>query len=356
MTAFRVLLASSTLILAAACSKPADGVQHGSDDFFITVASADWKTPFTLALDDDSREACEEALSRAVCETEASTREIQSGLERVVCNANSKRHLPAMMSIVDELPERLRPSLCSVYRVFISDNIPSTAFASPITKPGSKEPAGAYIGVRKSTFLQQPTARALVTWKEQMAFGGSQEFLSNDPDLIQIDYGLKTTLTSDGLFYVLVHELGHLIDFNNAVSARGCANPARCRPRAGSFAALSWLNDRQPMTEGTFALRDLFCFYGCAKHLPAEKAKDVYESLPKSAFITTYSGMNPVEDFAEFFTWNLMIKHKSPNLRYKVPGQAVISMMPALRANPRIARKLDYVDRLWSSPTLKIRN
>jgi hypothetical protein len=234
-----------------------------------------------------------------------------------------------------ELPAELRSEFCSVYRVFISDNIASTAFAGAIRSERG-EIKGTYIGLRKSTFLKQPTSQEIITWKEQLAFGGSERFLSNNPALVQIDYRITTSvLKTDGLFYVLVHELGHLIDAKLRINT------------ATDWPSLSWTPWDEPLDETTFAYRDDFCFYGCAKPIPVHRAPEVYNSLTKSGFITTYSAMSPTEDFAEFFAWYVMIRFKSPIYRIQIPGQPDIDMNPTFTQNALYAAKLKFIDTLW---------
>ena len=346
--------------LATGCSKQSAATPAEAQDFFTTVVPANWQAEFTLG--GNTLADCEKSLSQAVCETDASTQDIQVNLTGVQCSANSKNYLPTLMKIVGEMPERLRPSICSVYRLFISDNIPSTAFASPILNSATGRMQGAYIGSRKSTFLQQPSISALATWKEQLVFGGSEQFLSNDPQLVQLDYGLKTSMSGrDGLFYVLVHELGHLIDFNNTINQTDCGNGlnsrnSECRPLAGTWGTMSWEKTSTPLAGFEYYMREFFCFYDCDSHVDIKNATSIYQSMQQSAFLTSYSGVNPMEDFAEFWAWYVMIHYKDPHFKITVPGGAEIDMNLAFTQNPKIMRKLEYIDRLWNLPNLKIRN
>ena len=357
-----VFALSTFLALGSGCTKQPNAASAEAHDFFATVAPANWKANVALISTGNDLADCEQSLGQAVCETDASSDEIQSNLLGVQCSSNSKQYLPTLMKIVREMPERIRPSICSVYRLFISDNIASTAYASPILSSITGEIQGAYIGSRKSTFLRQPSIQALATWKEQLVFGGSQNFLSYDPRLVQISYGLKTTVVdNDALFYVLVHELGHLIDFKNSINQTDCGDglhsrDSECRPLPDSWGALSWEKSGAPLSGYEYYMREFFCFYGCNSHVDMKNATSIYQSMQQSAFLTSYSGVNPMEDFAEFWAWYVMIHNKDPHFKISVPGESEIDMNIAFTQNPKIMRKLDYIDRLWNSPNLKIKN
>ena len=339
-TPLKIASVLALAVLASACGRPgpAAGINE-QNDVFVSLVPKSFSTRNAVVPTGDSLADCEKALEVAACETDATTNEISDDFSRVACSNNSKSYVPALLKIATEMPERLRPMFCGVERIFISDRITSTAFASPIIDDGGTY-RGGFIGARKSTFLQTPSIHELATWKEQLAFGGSSEFLKLDPKLVQIDYGLKLdVLDRDGLFYVLVHELGHLVDYKNGVNA-DCAN-ARCRPSNGSFAAMSWKSATQPIVSLAFFLRDSFCYYGCTHPIDPSQMGAIYRSLVKSAFVTTYSGQNVHEDFAEFFAWSIMSREKSAHMTYTIPGEGVFDMAPAFEANPVIRKKLD---------------
>ena len=362
-------IGSAALLIAVGCSNPKSNQTLNqtssieSQHLFVSYAPTDWVNSVTVLSNfttPSDRAACEMALQKAVCETTLSADELHVHWSNASCAADSAKYVPAIMAFYDEMPERLRPSLCSINKIFISEGITSTAFASPILNDPEGAPIGAYIGARKSTFLQQPTARALVTWKEQLPFGGSQTFLANDPKLLQINYGIKTQLSADGLFYVLIHEMGHLIDFNNHAVQTNCARNDRfpgCRPVAGTFSALSWSSYDFPLRNASYLKQDQFCYYNCSGGtISSDDAFDIYSSMVRSAFITPYSGVNMGEDFAEFFVWNLLSRYKGVDYRVQFPGHGEIDMNQGLVNSPLIHEKLEFMDRLWNTPGLKISN
>jgi len=341
-------------LVTAGCSAPHDlerMPRQLSDDFFVTVAKVGQTLPGAgvLSLSPvDDKQSCADALAHAVCETTATSQQITYGYDSIQCSGDSSKYVPALMDIYEEMPEKMRVSLCSLDRIFISDGITSTAFASSITDSFGRM-TGGYVGMRKGTFLSQPSTAQIVTWKEQLAYGGSTDFLHNDPKLVQINYDLKmSTLKSDGLFYVLMHELGHLIDFNNQV------NNQQGMPTA--WTRLSWENSDSPLADATFYKRDDFCFYNCSSYLDPQDAQQIYSSLAQSSFVTSYASSNPYEDFAENWAWHMMEMSKSPNYTITIPGQGSVGMNQVFKSNPKIQKKIEFVDRLWNKPDLAIDN
>lgn len=347
-------------LLLNACSAQPDGEvatsQQLAHDFYVVGVPHSFRSRFDLSPAANSevegpspvsRAACELSLKAALCETTAATNQITRNPLSVKCSSDSAKYLPALMEIYDETPEKMRLSLCTIEKVFISDNITSTAFASSLTNPFG-EIVGAFVGFKKQSFVQQPSSHDLVTWKEQLAFGGSTDFLANDPKLIQIDYALKlSTLKKDGLFYVLMHELGHLVDFNNQVNSR--FSPT-------IWSKMSWKTSNRALESEGFKFQNDFCFYECSSYLKPEQATEIYSSLQTSAFMTTYAGMSNYEDFAEFWVWHLILSEKSPQFTITIPGQATYDMMPVFTENSKIRAKLDFVEALWASPNLVLDN
>lgn len=289
------------------------------------------------------RATCQEHMARIVCETRSDINQIIFNRSSVRCRAHSADYTQVLMQLYDETPEMMRRSLCTLERIYLSDNIYSVAFASAITDRSGRY-RGGFIGFRKQSFLEQPSAAELVSWKEQMIYGGSSRFLSNDLDLVQISYDAKMQkLPNDGLFYVLMHELAHLIDLQNRIS------------ESRQWMGLSWRSLTVPRSSRGFERQMEICFYNCARHINPRHMWNIYSSLQKSGFVSVYAGTRPLEDFAETWAWYLLRKYKSPDYRITVPGKGEIDMNAAFD-NPFIAEKMGFIEALWNSPALKIEN
>ena len=202
------------------------------------------------------------------------------------------------------------------------------------------------------------TTHDLVTWKEQGGvFGAGLGYLKGNPAYPQISYNLKMTYIpqDDGFFYVLIHELGHVIDFYNHISDNG-----------GTWMALSWqaqdpnaINPDMgnPLVTGAFWQQTNLCWEGACPSPGAVSLKDAakfYQSLRASAFPTAYAGFSRLEDFAENWAWYVMRKFKSPNYQVSIPGEGNLDLNGMFVTSPMLARKQAYIDHLWTDPSLRL--
>lgn len=144
-----------------------------------------------------------------------------------------------------------------------------------------------------------------------------------------------------------MHELGHLIDFNNQINSRSSAT---------TWSRFSWVSADTPLKHASFAYRDDFCFYDCDRYLKSSQAKEIYTSLRESDFPTTYAAVNNFEDFAEYWTWHLIRLEKDPSFTIEIPGEVTLVMNDVFVDNPRIKTKMDYIGKLWNSADLRIDN
>jgi hypothetical protein len=310
-----------------------------SHDFAVVEAPANWQPAEKFFhLVSDERAQCEAHLREALCVNNETMETLASKWSKVPCDADSADYLPVAMEIYDEMPARIRPLFCSLEKLFLSDNLWSIAFASAIKK-GDKM-IGALVGARKSTFTGDVKASALLTWKEQMIYGGSKDFLHNDPNSVQLSYGMKLdAMKSDGLFYAMMHEMGHLVDFQNNANKK--------------WEPISWTTFSAARRDSEYKGQRKVCYYNCGTRLDLSEAYPMYLSMRESAFITAYSGVNAYEDFAEFWTWNILREFKQSDYRIELPGQPVIDMNPVFE-NPKVQKKMKFIREVWDSPDTKI--
>lgn len=329
------MILSILFALAAFASPP----QWLAPDFSVVEAPAGWEPAKNfLHLVADERAECEAHLRQALCVNNETMETLISKWNRVPCDPDSAAYLPVAMEIYDEMPARTRPLYCSLEKMFLSDNLWSIAFASAIKK--GDRMVGALVGARKSSFTGEVKASALLTWKEQMIYGGSKDFLHNDPASVQLRYEMKLDfMKSDGLFYAMMHEMGHLVDFQNDANRK--------------WQPLSWADFSSPRRDSRFEGQHKICYYNCDSHFDLSEAYPMYLSMRESAFITGYAGVNAYEDFAEFWTWKILREFKQPDYRIEVPGQPVIDMNPVFD-NPKVRSKMDFIRALWDSPDTKI--
>lgn len=287
-------------------------------------------------------EECEASLRAALCVTSATKVDIAFAWQKVSCETDSDRYLPAAMELYREIPAPIQPLYCSLKRIFLSDSFSSVAFASVTMKEGQIN--GAFVGIRKASFAEPLTASSLLSWKEQLNFGGSKEYLSRDPRLVELRYGFQLeNPRMDALLYVLLHELGHVVDFRNSLTRAG-----------GRWFNLSWATEKMPLPQAYFEGQEKICYYYCKETFPSAAAAGIYASLKRSAFITTYSGLSVREDFAEFWAWYLLREYKGADYRIFLPGEGEIEMNSVFTQNPKVRAKMELMREIFRSPETKL--
>ena len=83
---------------------------------------------------DLQRGQCEQLLRSAICVAESSQNDIEDfGWDKIKCDALPIAVLNQLMSYYDEMPTPLRPTFCTLKKIFVSDGINSVEFTDSIT-------------------------------------------------------------------------------------------------------------------------------------------------------------------------------------------------------------------------------
>jgi hypothetical protein len=135
-----------------------------------------------------------------------------------------------------------------------------------------------------------------LTQKERSCFD-----TTGSPLRVSVDAGAKL----DALFYVLLHEATHIVDYTEhitpSVSADGRHWTADRRPVA-SFTEGIWNDLSLPALPFRDPLRARVRFYSDGGALPVDQAPQVYRALRRTPFVSLYGGRNSLEDLAEYVT------------------------------------------------------
>ena len=252
---------------------------------------------------------------------------------------SSARVTPEMLKLFPDLIRALPPFhqlvLCHVNRLQIHTRLFSIGYASGWEDANHKQ-IGNMIGLRLDVLLGSNPAHDVWSWKEQLNFGLRQ---MNDPDykispegpvIVEQIGGPDTLLTS-----VMTHELGHLIDFMNAVNKDDCTEDKitgtfHCQFADDSFTALSWgksatyrRGERGPPPEhrALYPWLSQLCYYFCSQPIPPAKIVDVYAELRGSSLLTSYSASSAMEDFAEA-SMIYSLKKAGLSFSYDIHGKA----------------------------------
>ncbi|WP_374027832.1 hypothetical protein ACES2J_01110 [Bdellovibrio bacteriovorus] len=232
---------------------------------------------------------------------------IQDPKESRRCQPGSESMAPAIERIYDVLPAKLQQTFCSMTVLFIENDTEVLGYAGVLTWDANREPQGSFMGIRRTLVEQNYDATSVLGWKEQKAFG------LKAPPFVHLPEGPRTSIvlpsSLSALHYVIVHELGHILDFANRANS----------PEPGSWTALSWETPEKPKDDQTFPLWSKLCFYDCKEQLGVADMEDFYRQLAPTDFITTYAAVSPWEDFAESLTFHVMAEHADFEYQIQTP-------------------------------------
>ena len=273
------------------------------------------------------------------------------------CQDGSLSYASYFESLYDNYPPAMQKIFCSLHRIFIEKQFFGTAYASSIYDTQGKH-NGALIGIRKSVLDESLNLTTWSSWKEQLSFGGVTDSYSVTSDLPQVITS-SHSITNDFLYFVVIHEFGHLFDFANDLNKQvNCPEPSdedeepECAMAESSFGAISWETDRMPKDENEFLNRNNLCFYSCnGKTLKKNDVPLIYESLLNTDFISTYGATQPWDDFAEslaYFTIDEKLKVKY--VLDTKQGQYYDSILKL--KSPIFEMKLKYIQEFFNRPDI----
>lgn len=228
------------------------------------------------------------------------------------------------------LPEIQKKIFCHVTRIQIHKELPSWGYANVIFDE-DKRPIGSLIGIKVQAFSPSKDLDVF-SWKEQLSFGLSK---LKDPHFTINPAGPRVKLKIEKvknpeLFYMMVHEINHLVDFMNNIVRFRCTNSRLfgeetydCQFAPNSFSNLSYFNFFNANSRGQLFLNfeektpllSKFCFYECEEFMDASDMESVYQDLAQTNFVSAYSMTTMYEDFADFATVYLL---HTLNLKYEL--------------------------------------
>lgn len=229
------------------------------------------------------------------------------------------------------LPERVRKVIDPQFLgIFFIRNFTGSGMAIDTTGSDNKT---FYAYVANPTLLEL-NASEWITKKEKSAF------ILDDPTMdIKIDIGTEDR----GFYYILLHEMAHIYDYNRIVTPLGQLDPLAkdyvANVKAGKsesdkfpFDGGIWKEHNIPVKDYDFYGRSAVTYYGLNKgpKIKISNAVLMYSQLEKTPFVTLYGAQNWQEDFAEVFAayvhtqilkrqWTLTVfKNGKPVYKYKI--------------------------------------
>lgn len=210
------------------------------------------------------------------------------------CDEDDAKYVGFFEAVYDRLAPTLQKMFCSV-RILRVEPMESIAYAGMSYN-------GAEVGFRKSVIDEGLELSKLMSWKEQLPFGGERDAYNPVSNLPNITVKSAQPPVQDLAYYVLTHEFGHLFDFANDIN-RSTSSGAIAK----SWTAFSWVSEGRVRRDQDFPGRANVCYYNCS-HGPIayNKIPALYAGLDKSNFITMYAATNMYDDFAESLAMTLM--------------------------------------------------
>jgi hypothetical protein len=243
------------------------------------------------------------------------------------CARGAEPYVAFFERVYDRLEPTLQKMFCSVKAIHVEPNLESIAYAGMSFR-------GAEIGFRKSIIDEGLDLSRLISWKEQLPFGGVRGSYEVARDLPQVEIVSDAPPVEDLAFYVLSHEFGHLFDFANDINGG----------RRDGWTPLSWESRGTPLPTSDFPHRADICYYNCSGG-PLDRGviPALYAGLERSNFVTVYAATNPYDDWAESLAF-YMLEQQGMTYDLRTGQGETYDLLSKLRA-PQFASKLAWVER-----------
>ncbi|MCO4793193.1 MAG: hypothetical protein KC493_05760 [Bacteriovoracaceae bacterium] len=254
----------------------------------------------------------------------------------------SKREKEIIKRVVSNIPEKLKKKIESrLAGIMIVDNLGGTGLADAVFEGFSK----GYIVFDKLIFNKK--ANDWCTWKESSLFKKGKIKL-------KCIIASKDSNTVERAFeYILMHELGHILNLDNPLLPFWVTDPAlKVGPAEQyDYLKLSWVKPGENFESKYFKkykkLNNL-PYYKPNQALENKAMLEVYNELGKTNFPSLYGATNLWDDFAEtFVTYYHSIYHKRPwKIELQENGKVVKTITPCLK-QVRCRNKMKIIEDLY---------
>jgi len=276
----------------------------------------------------------------------------QGYVERPVPASEDSEFLRDVESAVSSLPESVqRITGRMVFCIALIRELGGgTGYMDVVAGPDGSA-AGGFIVLDEGALDR--TANAWASWKEGSAFQpGTEQSL-----IARIEKAENDTRIN-AIRYILLHELGHVVDAVLGVTQIDGGNTENIRNRG--FYSLSWIYP--PPSQGTllpgdtlrsrfdaaWPERETLAFYSFENSkLRLDDAASIYEWLRQTNFPTLYAATSSADDFAESFAnYVHVVMGKRPyEIRLK-QGESSANLLGSCWDSPRCASKKMAVEHL----------
>ncbi len=262
------------------------------------------------------------------------------------CLEGSRNYASYFEKVYDNYPVVLQKVFCSLDRIFIEKEFFGTAFAGVI-KNEKGEIVGAKMGIRQSVLHENLELTQWASWKEQLSFGGVKNNYTVQKDLPHVET-MATQKVNSFLYFVIAHEFGHILDFTNnlnEVVGDDRKDQIDLPMKEGSFGHLSFETTAKPWPAYNFSSREKLCFYLCKEeHIKKEETAQLYEELYfNTPFLSTYSAIQPWDDFADSLAYFLLHRYLQTPYLLKTGQGEEYDIMEKLQSE-KFRSKYQFID------------
>lgn len=256
---------------------------------------------------------CRSHIKEVVCVVESRSVSLSGGRP---CSGDNSLYVREFEKTYDQLPAFFQKMFCSMRHIYIEPDWETLAYAGAVFKFPSSVPThspppleldGAIIGIHRSVFREGSSLQEILTWKEQSNFTEAPKF-EVSADLPQIQVKSKHSGVNLSLFYILIHEFGHLFEHANLQK----------------FETPLWSPEETLPAKSE--LKE-FCFYVCLlREPPGRPYEAVYSKFAEMPFVNTYASTNGAEDFAETLTFYVARETNFFEMNYHLPNGTTIPL------------------------------
>ena len=219
-----------------------------------------------------------------------------------------------------------------LHSISFMDNMPNTALTSPVESTDSIKK----FNITFRAGILNETISEWATWKEKSLYA-----TTTNPSLeIQIDAG-----NLDAFVYVLLHEATHVVDAVLKLIPE--ANEDENLVQHTSYTKNIWLLFNSPMTKFTNSILEKTRFRS-GKVQPITAAKETYNQLEKTPFVSLYGMASWYEDIAELVTiYHLTTKLNQPFVLYIKENGEIKSKFEPMK-NKLVKKRLKQLEVFYS--------
>lgn len=206
--------------------------------------------------------------------------------DRAVSNWTNENDIKSIRDAIAKLPKHVKQAACRVAKFKFED---ADFYATGSMSPGDGgDPKHSEVSFHPALFSLRPTFSQLLIWKERQLVETSKRNRF-DADHAPSIFSASQDDFAAALSYVLVHELGHVANFQPEWRDFFQQN---CNSDCG------WERYQTDYFAGTGRL----CFYNmCNRRISTDELSLAYQKLQSSNFISLYATRNTMEDVAEIY-------------------------------------------------------